>query len=116
MSDSVARMLQTTIALITMCILGVSGYVDEVRPYRGSLAVETTFNMGWAIGGFIFVGSLDYPEWTSHEYGHVRQEQMLGIFYIPMIAIPSMFSVIINDHKTHAGSEVEKWATALGGE
>ena len=116
MIDSVARMLQTTIALITMCILGVSGYVEEVQPYREAMAVETTLNMGWAIGGIIFVGDLGYDAWTAHEYGHVQQEQMLGIFYIPMIAIPSMFSVIINDHKTHAGSEVEKWATALGGE
>ena len=58
-----------------------------------------------------------------HEYGHTIQSRILGIFYIPIIAVPSLMWAVFHTFAIKVlGLRIdyfwfytEKWANKLGG-
>ena len=61
--------------------------------YRGSIASEWGRGQSLSLGLFIFIsdrtdGKLR-DELCAHEYGHCIQSLMLGVLYLPVIALPS---------------------------
>ena len=117
-ANSIAQMAHTTLALIFACVLGVSGGMDSVTIMPDTIVFRTTQFVGMGFGGLVFLRH-DYPAWTiDHERGHLRQENQLGILYIPIVGISS----IINHLRSRAGTIEnyyghwpENWANRLGG-
>ncbi len=87
MINNVVVFTQTTIALIFACVLGVSGLTEGVQFHDGTMVVVPTFRMGFALGGMVFT---DIDTLIPHERGHLQQEQELGAFYLPLVALPSI--------------------------
>lgn len=83
----------TTIALIGVCALGVTGVIDDLTVYKDSILVRPQFHSAFAIGGFI-ISSYDRDDVTAHEYGHLQQEKQYGILYAPLVAIPSILNYL----------------------
>ena len=115
MIDSVARMAQTTIALIFAAVLGVSGLVDDVKFSGGTMVIvpNTGERWGLALGGFIFHTKANDPFYgpyvIAHERGHLEQERLLGVFYLPLVGVPSVLRRLT---RTHGWPET--WANELG--
>ena len=109
-----AGFIRGTIALIGVCILGVSGHVTSVEPYRDVFVVHTDLPMMLSYGGWI-VGDLRAPYILAHEYGHTIQEAKYQWAYELLVAIPSLISAMVSDTTAdHLGRWFEQEATALG--
>ena len=122
-------MLQYVIPFLVTIGLAVTG-VAKIEPYDDAWIVrmnEPIINSSWmglTYGGFIFVSGDETAFGTAyefvdksliqHEYGHVLQQNILSVWYLPLIAIPSLASAIINneDHQTFY---TETWANELSG-
>ena len=91
MIDSIVRMATTTVILIAICILGVSGNIESVSQYRDAFVFRNTGILtGVGVGGFIILNE-SYPDFVvKHEYGHLGQERELGALYLPLVALPSI--------------------------
>ena len=103
--------------------------------YRGRVSVVLLYDRGSGVsyrvvpdlpGGGISLAStvivkyyfLESPELYAHEYGHVRQSQFLGPFYLFVIGIPSLlWAIWYRKHKrgSYYSFYTEKWADKLGG-
>ena len=114
---SIMQMLSTTVSLISICIMGVAGQFDGVTDYNGTFVFTVSPNQsGFALGGLVVSSK---PR-VKHEYGHILQEQRMGPFYLPLIALPSIIGVFlyqadiidINQYQKIPG---EAWANYLGG-
>ena len=102
---SIVPMLYSTIALILICIMGVSGQIETVSTYRDALVFRNSGSyVGGAGGGFIVLNTTYSDDTVRHEYGHLMQEQLLGVMYIPVVAINSMLG-----HLFYKGSYYERW-------
>lgn len=79
-------------------ILNLSGNVDKVTEKDGMVALSgvTHGNAAFTIGHYSFGPNGYEATWKDnlfvHEYGHYIQSQLFGIFYLPIIAIPSLIS------------------------
>lgn len=120
-----ANMLQYVVPFLVTVILAVAG-VAEIEPYEDVWVVRTNEPLiaGWWLGltygGFIFVSSEDVVSGTTyestqlqHEYGHILQQRILSVWYLPLVAIPSFVSAIVNDNEDHKTYWVEVWANQL---
>ena len=116
MIPSIVQMATTTISLISFCILGVSGVVTGIDDHNGTLVFRTDMQIGASIGGMM----LSSEDFTQHEYGHIKQQEQLGIFYIPVIVLPSvinatMLSLGLISYYDYMDTHPERWANELGG-
>jgi len=115
-SFAVAKMIHGVLALIFAAVLGVSGLIDEVQFYGGTMVVvpDTGQRWGLALGGIVFHTEANNPVWgykaIKHEIGHLEQERLLGPLYIPLVGIPSVLCTL-----THTHGWPETWANELGG-
>ena len=61
--------------------------------FRGSIGTEWGRGESLSLGLFIFVSEQASPEakneLCAHEYGHCIQSLILGVLYLPVIALPS---------------------------
>ena len=113
MINSIAPFIQTTLALIFACVVGVSGDAG-VEFHRGVMVMPAPAqDMAFAVGGFIFSPTTEYESLLDHEYGHLEQEKFLGGLYLVVVGIPSMLSVATNP-RAHNRMWFEQWATELG--
>ena len=98
MINSVVQMATTTISLIVFCIMGVTGDVTGVSEYEGVIVFERPWwDPGISIGGFICA-----PRWfVQHEYGHVKQQEEFGMFYLPIVGLPSLLHLVFGDAANH---------------
>ena len=126
-----ANMLQYVVPLLIACILGVAG-VAEIETYEDAWVVRTTISLPGVLlwtaatyGGFVFVLDSDtyshldaylvLDNWMlQHEYGHVLQQRILSVGYLPLIAIPSLSSSIFFP-EIHYRMPWEQWANQLSG-
>ena len=79
-----------------------------------------------AIGGFIFLEKGMHPQEEArvlyHEYGHTLQSILLGPFYLPVIALPSLIwagsrrchMYRLKRGKSYYEFYPERWADRLG--
>lgn len=85
------------------------------------------FNAGVSLGEFIILD----PIWTEqqletvikHEYGHLRQSRMLGVFYLLVVGLPSVIGNIVDRfskddyrirYNRYYNRYPENWADKLG--
>ena len=69
------------------------------------------------LGRYIFISSRAGSDTIKHEIGHVKQSQILGPLYLPLIGIPSILQVIVHkkiaSNKSYYWFYTEKWANKL---
>lgn len=64
---------------------------------------------GVSLGPFL-LGGRGFSQWI-HEYGHSYQSRLLGPFYLIIIGLPSLSSVILRPSR-HSEVFTERWADA----
>ena len=86
----------------------LAGKIDNVTYMDGMLALSGPTggdNSAFTLGHYSFGPKGYQATWKDHlfvhEYGHYMQTQLMGIFYIPVVAIPSLISASLypNSHK-----------------
>ena len=96
------------------------GMVDGVTYLDGGVAIGsvTTGSKAFTIGQYSFGPKHYKASWQDnlfvHEYGHYIQSQILGDFYIPIVALPSLGSAIGLGKPEHKSRWFEVWASRLG--
>lgn len=72
-----------------------------------------------SLGKYIFIETgKGYPVVLCHEYGHYKQSQVLGPFYLLIIGLPSLLWASIYNESwrvSYYSFYTEKWADRLGG-
>ena len=110
----IAGFIRGTIALLGVCLLGVSGHVESVEPYRDIFVVHTNMPIALSYGGWI-VSWTDDPRVWAHEYGHYEQESKYQYLHEFLVVIPSLVSAVFSRNSAeHLGRWFEQEATALG--
>ena len=121
MIPSAIVMIQKTVALLFAAILSISGLTRDVEIRSDALVVPIRFAPSCAFGGIAFVtDSLLTTDLVNHEIGHIRQEAILGVFYLPLIALPSITWNLLTradvlQSDTYYDRWPENWADELGG-
>ncbi len=114
MIPSVISAAKTTLMLIGICLLGVTGKIDGVIMYQDVLAIHADIRHAFAYGGFIVSGP-NSENFLAHEYGHLLQERNYGLLYEVLVALPSLISALVSDSsEIHATRWFEVDATELG--
>jgi hypothetical protein len=117
MVDLVYHMLTTTLTVIGIAVLGVTGNVTSIGGYSTSMEVQSRLfdGLGMAMGGFIFVGH-DNDDWlVAHEYGHVIQRRKYGASYFALVVLPSILSFHFSSgDERHTNRWFELEATKYG--
>lgn len=103
----------------------VDSRVEDIVYREGVTYYIGRFYGAVSIGNSVFMNSrYRYSDYImKHEYGHTIQSRILGIFYIPIIAIPSLLWAVFHTFATKVlGLRInyfwfytEKWANKLGG-
>ncbi len=113
---SIIQFTYTTLMLIGLCALGVTGRIESVTTYRDALVVQPTIQSAFAVGGMIVTSvPPSYPGYTEllkHEYGHLIQEREYGPLYLLLVALPSVVGAWTSWEWAPA---IETLATELGG-
>ena len=104
--------------LIAIIMLPFLGNMKLVRFTNYCWSFECT-NMrgGISLGNFIYLSpsiAKKEPK-IKHEYGHVKQSQILGWFYLFVIGIPSILNAIFGFTDCYYDWYTEKWANKLSG-
>ncbi|WP_163273817.1 RHS repeat-associated core domain-containing protein [Dysgonomonas sp. 511] len=114
----------------------VAGYVDHVKYYEGATFIihenSNKYN-GVTLGSYINMNIRNVynkdkfePEWNGgkftpaadnmmmHEYGHYLQSQMIGLFYLPVIGLPSFLNNIgLIGPGDESNFYTERWANNI---
>ena len=109
--NTIVQFTQSTVALLFAAILSVSGIATDTHFDDGTMVVMHTQPWGVSFGGLAFANA--YNE--KHEVGHVKQQEILGWLYLPVVAIPSLLDATIN-RANHNDQWYEQWADELGGD
>jgi len=89
---------------------------NNVSFYNGVMVIRYGSTGG---GGFSFgvigLGRGASANTVRHEYGHHKQQRLLGLaLYTSIIAIPSLISAATSRPSVHANRWYERWATEWG--
>lgn len=106
----------------------------SITTYKDATVYSWDMPGGMSLGKYIFVpftGELITPAGffiskrkaellIKHEYGHTRQSEILGWFYLPVIGLPSLIWALCfvkyreKTGKSYYSFYTEKWADKLG--
>lgn len=95
--------------------------LDCWRMYQnGVVYVGWDFKNCFSLGYWIFINQFAGERYEKHEYGHSIQSRILGIFYLPVVGLTSIYQVIIFkilklDWNRYKDFLFEWWADKLGG-
>jgi hypothetical protein len=109
---------QTALGHIIMTGANVGYQVNDVTHGYGMTAVDMGLNgTAFSCGNFTGGPKGYKADWKDHlfvhEYGHYRQSQQYGPAYLPVIAIPSIHSVIMADDGYYGSPKHEnRWFEA----
>ena len=88
---------------------------------KGVFLHHKSFFSSVSLGKFIILNEYQYDGKTlRHEYGHQKQSQYLGWFYLPVIGLPSVIGNLIfriefiRKRFNYYHQPWEKWADKLG--
>ena len=108
---------------VTAQTLNAIGMVDQVSDMEGMVAISgiTSGGKAFTIGHYSFGPDKYQADWRDylfvHEYGHYIQSQRMGVFYFPVVAIPSLCSAWFVDNLldiSHCNRWFEVDASTLG--
>lgn len=91
------------------------------KVYNGRFLTEWGLHSGLSLGYFIFVHETAGNNTRLHEYGHTKQSQYLGWFYLLVIGLPSIiWAGCFRKYRQRNGVSyyafyTEKWSDRLGG-
>ena len=119
--------IQTVVGLVAGIVASEMGIVDNVDYFKGATLVRYGVNIDGAftVGSFIAGNNLYLTQkelkerglkgrpLLRHEYGHVIQSRLAGLFYLPFIAVPSVIDCKL-DPKNHDTRSYEVEATEFG--
>jgi hypothetical protein len=93
---------QTLVGYVTSHTTNVFKDVYGVEYFDGATILNTSWSVGgFTLGNYILGPSGFRPDFRDHlfvhEYGHYRQSQRWGLFYLPLIAIPSLESASLDN-------------------
>ena len=96
--------------------LNMFGAVNEVNYFHGATVLDTDVEGGaFTLGNYIIGPEGFKPDFRDHlfvhEYGHYRQSQRWGPFYLPLIGIPSLQSAAFSSHERHGNRWFEAQAS-----
>lgn len=103
----------------------ICGVLGPLCTYGGiynnkSLIISNNILSNFSLGDYIFIKPNTPEKGIRHELGHSYQSQLLGWFYIPVIAIPSITHNIVHSIISKFGKAwnyysfyTEKWADKL---
>jgi len=83
------------------------GGVESVEYLHGATVTKTkkngfgAFTLGSYITGDNSIEADARNDLFQHEFGHVLQSRLYGLFYIPRIAVPSLIDAVFNDYDGH---------------
>ncbi|MDY0209164.1 MAG: RHS repeat-associated core domain-containing protein, partial [Bacilli bacterium] len=88
----------------------------DISFYKGVFTFRYGSSGGGGISfGFIGLGRGASVNTVMHEYGHHKQQRLMGLaFYTPIVAIPSLISAASSTYGSHANRWYERWATKWG--
>jgi hypothetical protein len=116
---------QTLVGLVIKLI--ETKNIKKVETYKLNTQVNwIDWDYGVSLGKYILVGTYDEDtgvnefDAKNHEFGHVRQNFMLGPLYLILVGLPSITFNIISQYNDEFGSHYyqrypENWADWLGG-
>lgn len=74
---------------------------------------------GISLGKYIIVNERAGQQTISHEYGHVRQSEILGWLYLIVVGLPSILHAgwwtLTEGERSYYDFYTERWADKLGG-
>jgi len=89
---------------------------NDISFYKGVFV----FRYGKSGGGGISFGIIGLGRGASvntvrHEYGHHKQQRLMGLaLFTPIVGIPSLISAATSSYNEHANRWYERWATDWG--
>lgn len=106
---------------LAFIICGLLCYNYYSSYYNGKILIITNYILcGFSLGDYIFITPNYSNKVLKHELGHCYQSQLLGWFYIPIIAIPSVLHNIycrilrkLGYRPDYYKFYTEKWANKL---
>ena len=118
---------QTATGLAAGILASELEIVDNVDYFKGATLIRYSLNINGAftVGSFIAGNNLYLTQkelkerglkgrpLLKHEYGHVVQSRLVGLFYLPFIALPSIIDCAL-DPKNHDTRSYEVEATEFG--
>ncbi|MBN1697906.1 MAG: hypothetical protein JW881_10370 [Spirochaetales bacterium] len=115
---------QTLLGFVIYSFYRIRGIVVKTEKYNHATVVyiRTTLFTGVSLGKYIIVNETEIGNLTTirHEYGHTRQSFIVGVFYLVVVAVPSIIRNITWRIKKYPVSDYykgypEDWADRLGG-
>lgn len=116
-----------TIWQLPQCLIGaIIWTVCQIKKrkskvYNERILIEWGLYSGLSLGYFIFVHETASENTKRHEYGHTKQSQYLGWFYLLVIGLPSIiWAGCFGKYRARHGVSYysffcEEWADKLGG-
>ena len=118
---------QTALGLGLGILASELGIVDNVDYFKGATLIRYGIDIkgAFTVGSFIAGNNLYLTKkelnerglegrpLLRHEYGHVIQSRLVGLFYLPFIALPSIIDSAL-DPKNHDTRSYEVEATEFG--
>lgn len=91
----------------------------DCQKLDGIYIFKSDYISSFTLGGWIFLNhKVNGSDMTlRHETGHKKQSEILGFFYLPLIALPSIIGNILHRFIKfdYYGQPWERWADRLGG-
>ena len=87
--------LQTLLGCIVLLFLKKTNWENTPYLYKGRRLIwfeKGKFFSGTSLGYWIMLPSDAGDKTVAHEYGHCVQSSRLGIFYLPLVGIPSLIN------------------------
>lgn len=103
---------ETVICTLAFCILSLTVPTGQMNTGPSGIYLEAAVPWGITFGTL----AIGAEKWERHERGHMIQHEEIGLFYWPIIALPSLFSAATNSLPTHLSKWYEAQATEYGNE
>ena len=97
--------------------------IKNKQIYHNGGAIVTISGKRWggiSLGMFIFLDDYYDQDDIKHEYGHTLQSMLLGVFYLPIIGIASLYwnrfcsDTYLATYNGYYKFWTERWADRLG--
>lgn len=81
----------TALAFLAFCVAGVAGHVETVTVTEVGILARSTTVRAYAFGGIAYYSG---ARQRQHEIGHLMHERELGLLYLPIAGLTSLYGYI----------------------
>jgi len=119
MKDVLLYLWQLPQNLLGLAMMRILSPGMSVRLHGARILRTDKMRGGISLGRYILISNLfSSPVNELHEWGHVRQSQLLGPLYLPVVGIPSLLWAAWwkpGRKRDYYSFYTEKWADRLAG-